>query len=169
MKSPCNLEESASHPSPPPWRGSPSLGLEHGFPHFSSPKNHERELAAVAPDTSRCVDSESAIDFLLALRLLLFWSRFRSDIVDIGHNKWSQRTQRLFARDRTSIHDILSAKEKFREVQKIWKIEVESRFRSVAAQMLSIFHSKKIIIRITAGLCLYVYGVYNSILQSNLR
>ena len=25
MTSPCNLEESASHPSPPPWRGSPSI------------------------------------------------------------------------------------------------------------------------------------------------
>ena len=60
------------------------VGLGDGFRHFSSSKNQERDLAKAAPNTSRCVDSDSAIDSLLSDRFLMSGSHFLSRYDDIG-------------------------------------------------------------------------------------
>ena len=85
--------ESASHPSLL-CRNAIDFWQGHGFSHFSWSKNQEREFANMVPDTSWCVDSESAIDSSLALHLMPGQRPWSSGMDDIGHKKWPRWTQR---------------------------------------------------------------------------
>ena len=51
--------------------GHRDLWQGHGFSHFSCRKNQEPGFSHMVPDTSRCVDSESAIDFSLFFHVML--------------------------------------------------------------------------------------------------
>ena len=52
---------------------------------------------SVVPDTSECVDSESGIDSLISLCLIVKQSHFLSDMVDIGCQKCQDERERALA------------------------------------------------------------------------
>ena len=61
--------------------GSPSFRVDCQFSAFSSSKNQEGEVATAVPDTSRQLDSDSAINSLLSDRFMLEWSKFVHEVL----------------------------------------------------------------------------------------
>ena len=75
--------------------------------------------STMVPYTSECVDSESAIDSLISVCLIVFWSHFRSDMVDIGCQKCQDERERAFAYARMIKYNSLSVLKAFMTRRKI--------------------------------------------------
>ena len=73
--------------------GHRDLWQGHGFSHFSCRKNQRNKKVSLVPDTSRCVDSESAIDSSLSLHLMLGQRPWSSELAESGvnssRNRWA--------------------------------------------------------------------------------
>ena len=67
----------------------------------------------MVPYAPECVDIEYSIDSARVVRLIRLWSKFRSELADIGCHKCSYGRKRRLSQALMIIHDSMTVRAKF--------------------------------------------------------